>query len=80
MTHRTNRGYCRQDGCRASVIWARHEKTGIAAPIDATTAPNGNIEVNEEAGTYRIVPKEERVGRMLHRNHWSTCRDKPVKK
>lgn len=73
MTLRTARAYCANPACRRAVVWLASERTGIVAPIDATTSPDGSVEVDEEAGTYRMVPEAERKGRMLHRRHWATC-------
>ncbi len=63
--------------CRAHVFWLKHERTGKTAPIDVEPTDRGNIEVNLEAGTYRIVPEPERAERRgsdsLFMNHWVTC-------
>lgn len=61
--------------CHAPVIRLDHERTGNEAPIDRDPTPDGNIAIDLEAGTYRIVPKAERdqyVG-QLRKNHFATC-------
>jgi hypothetical protein len=67
---------CRR--CPAEIVWLRHATTGKRAPIDAQPDPNGNIEVDLEAGTYRIVSAAElgearAIGLPLHLNHFATC-------
>ena len=60
--------------CHAPVIWLEHVRTGKRAPIDAVAAPEGNIVVNEAAGTYRIAENRDLVDREpLHTNHFATC-------
>lgn len=79
---------CRRPRCRAPVFWIAHENTGKVAPIDPEPVVGGNVEIiiqrDEQRDipigmTYRIVPKEERGGRLLHRNHYVTCEDPPPK-
>jgi hypothetical protein len=73
--------FCLRSGCRAQVLWLRHETTGKSAPIDPEPVEGGNIAIvgEGEHRMYRIVPAGERVG-PLHLNHWVTCTDKPPRK
>lgn len=69
--------FCRS--CRAPVIWLEHVRTGKRAPIDAVPTPEGNIVVNEAAGTYRIAETPDLVDREpLHTNHFATCPQAPA--
>lgn len=64
--------FCRS--CNAEVVWLVHERTGKRAPIDAAPADGGNVAVDLEAGTYRIVRKrDELAAGGLHTNHFATC-------
>jgi hypothetical protein len=62
--------------CGRSVLWLKHERTGNLAPINDTPSPDGNVLINEEAGTWRVVAthteQAEYVGR-LHKHHRATC-------
>ncbi len=61
--------------CNAPIVWATHEHTGKAAPIDAEPDDTGNIVM--ENGEYRLIPVEDQdahTGR-LHLNHFATCPD-----
>lgn len=73
--------FCLRSGCRAQVLWLRHETTGKTAPIDPEPVEGGNIAITGEGEhrMYRIVPAAERVG-PLHLNHFSTCLDPPPRK
>lgn len=42
-------------------------------PIEEAISADGNIEINIERGTYSIVPKDQRYGKMLHKSHFATC-------
>lgn len=65
---------CRFPGCKAEVYMLRYPKTGNVAPIDVESTADGNIAIDLDAGTYEIVPKDERAFRdQLHLNHWATC-------
>jgi hypothetical protein len=66
------------------VIDLKHERTGKLAPIDSLPVVHGgNVIVNLEAGTYRLVSKAERLARMgqenpeqLYLSHFFTCPDR----
>jgi hypothetical protein len=66
--------------CGALILWLRHEESGKTAPVDAEQNPLGNILVNRDAGTYRIVPAAARDANRdwLHTNHFATCKDAPT--
>ncbi len=77
---------CRRPGCGEHILWVPHEDTGKVAPIDAEPVAGGNIAItivrdeHERIAlgmTYRIVPKDEREGKVLHRNHYATCTNPP---
>lgn len=55
--------------CPAEVYDLRHERSMQRAPITVATFANGNVAINEETRTYRIVPP----GPGLHKNHFSDC-------
>lgn len=64
--------------CGAAIFWLLYPSTGKWAPIDQGINPAGNIIVDLEAQTYRIVSKEEHeataaAGGRFHLNHWATC-------
>jgi hypothetical protein len=64
--------------CPARVLWLANVTTHKRAPIDAAPAVGGNIVVDLDAGTYRIVTgieREDMIGRgdPLHLNHFVTC-------
>jgi hypothetical protein len=64
--------------CPAEIVWLANERTGTPAPIDATPAHNGNVEVDLGAGTYRVLGRQARelalaVGRPLYANHFASC-------
>jgi hypothetical protein len=62
--------------CGRGIKWLKHEKSGKAAPIDDVPTLDGNILIDEEKGTYRIVSthteRSEFIGR-LHKSHFATC-------
>jgi hypothetical protein len=61
--------------CGAGILWLVHERTGKTAPIDARVYADGNVLVDLDAGTYRIVAPP----REAHKNHWATCSSPPAK-
>lgn len=64
----------------------KHERTGHLAPIDAQPlAHGGNIVVDLEAGTYRVLDAKERQAHYaqsprsgLYRSHFATCPNAPA--
>lgn len=62
--------------CGRSILWLKHERTGKVAPIDQMATAEGNILIDEERGTYRILTthteRAEYIGR-LHMPHFATC-------
>jgi glucose dehydrogenase len=58
-------------------VWdLRHVGTGNLAPINAAPAPDGNIHVDLEAQTYRLVGRDFRPGHETtdrYLNHFATC-------
>lgn len=42
-------------------------------PIEEAISADGNIEINVERGTYSIIPKDRRYGKLLHKSHFATC-------
>lgn len=66
---------CSHPKCRADIFRLKHEGTGNIAPIDMEPVDGGNIEIDVEAGTYRIIPKDDRLAnpKPRHLNHWATC-------
>lgn len=71
--------------CGAPVLDLKHERTGHLAPIDAQPlAHGGNIVVDLEAGTYRVLDAKERQAHYaqsprsgLYKSHFATCPDAP---
>jgi hypothetical protein len=61
--------------CGAGVLWLKHERTGKVAPIDARVYADGNVVVDLDAGTYRIVAPQE-----AHKNHLATCGRPPTRR
>jgi hypothetical protein len=64
--------------CQAPVQWLENVTTGKRAPIDAEPVIDGNVEIDEAAGTYRVVTGREQdqavaERRPLHLNHFVTC-------
>jgi len=54
----------------------RHVTTNRHAPIEATPRPDGNIAIDLEAGTYRLVGRDFRPGRESsdrYRSHFANC-------
>jgi hypothetical protein len=73
--------FCRS--CRAPVMWLDNVTTGKRAPIDRDPVIDGNIDVDEAAGTYRVLTGTERdaaVARRapMHKNHFATCAQAPA--
>lgn len=67
--------------CRAPVLPLAHERTGTVAPIDPEPVRGGNITVDPERATYRILPRAEldlSPNRVLHTSHIVTCPLGPV--
>lgn len=56
-------------------MWLVNEQTGKRAPIESAPDERGNILVNLERGTYRILPADEHEAHRgwLHLNHFATC-------
>ncbi len=59
----------RCQSCGASVLWLRNERTLHPAPIEPRGAHNGNLVIDETAGTYRLV----KAGEGDHASHFATC-------
>lgn len=78
---------CRRPRCQAPILLIAHEDSGRVAPIDADPSFGGNVEIiivrgedsseNVIGMKYRIVAKEDRGDRQLHKNHFQTCDDPP---
>lgn len=73
-------GECRS--CGEPVIWLTNNHTGRKAPIDQEETPDGsgNVVIDVNAGTYRVVSGTERhmlqqTGHSLYTNHFQTCKD-----
>jgi hypothetical protein len=69
----TKQSTCRSCGTR--IYWLMHEVTGKRAPIDAESREGGNVAVDLEHGTYRIVPA---TGQPAYTNHFATCQQPAV--
>lgn len=70
------RGQCQS--CGARIIRLRHERTRKVAPIDADPNPAGNVLVDLEAGTYRVLTREDRAAAVppegdRYSTHFQTC-------
>lgn len=68
----------RCQGCNALVVFLSHEVSGKIAPILATEptgefAGKGNIAVDIELGTYRIIKKDEEYAGPRYLNHYANC-------
>jgi hypothetical protein len=65
--------HCR--GCNADILWLKHERTGNLSCIDAYPDFNGNVLIDEAAGTWRVATAEERAAypNDLHHSHFTTC-------
>lgn len=66
--------------CEAPIFWLRHERTGRWAPIEAEPRSDGNILVDLEGETYRIVDAEPPLPGIepvaaLRLNHFARCLD-----
>lgn len=65
--------------CDAPIIWLTHETTGRCAPINAESRIIvGNIVVNRQAGTYRVLNAQQRQEAQeahtpLYTNHFMSC-------
>lgn len=58
--------------CNAEIVWAKNEKTGKLAPLDAEPSADGNIRLGPD-GTYEIVVPSYRPRTNLHTSHFATC-------
>lgn len=75
------------ESCGAPVIDLVHERTRKPAPINALPVPHGgNVFVDLDSGTYRLITKAERAARVfrtaedgkieqLYLSHFLTCPD-----
>lgn len=65
------------DSCGALLYDLTYPKTGKRAPIEAQPVVGGNIEIDRFAGTYTLVPKEQRgsgvFARELYKSHFYSC-------
>ena len=60
--------------CNTSIYWLRHERTGTRAPIEVQGGIAGNIAIDLDAGTWRIVPPAKRYEyELLYFNHYAHC-------
>jgi hypothetical protein len=70
-------GECRT--CHAPILWLAHAVTQRLAPIDLAEDPAGNVVIDVDAGTYRVLAKAEEYQGPRRTNHWQTCPTPPVK-
>jgi hypothetical protein len=71
---------CTAPGCPGRILFPAHARTGRPAPVDAEPVTPGNIDLDQEAGTFRIVTGAELAaahaeGRKLWISHFATCTD-----
>lgn len=60
--------------CDVMVLDLRHERTGRHAPIEVEPVQGGNIAIDLEAGTYRLLLLSDiRVPGPRYRNHFAAC-------
>lgn len=64
--------------CPAQVLWLDHVRTGKPAPIDVNPADDGNVLIDPDAGTYRVLAGDDldharSEGAPLRKNHFATC-------
>jgi hypothetical protein len=62
--------------CGRGIRYIPHEESRKTAPIDDVPTRDGNILIDEEKGTYRIVTTHTELAKYigrLHMNHWATC-------
>lgn len=64
--------------CSAPVYDLRHITTGKLAPIEVGLSPGGNVAIDLEAGTYRVLSGLELAaargaGSELRVNHFVSC-------
>lgn len=62
--------------CGAEVYDLRNVGTGNLAPVNVECVPDGNIRIDLEAGTYRIVGRNLVADPKpvdLHESHFRTC-------
>jgi hypothetical protein len=60
--------------CEPALYWLKHVRTGNAAPIEVEGGIAGNIAVDLDAGTWRIVPPAHRYEyEVLYFNHYAHC-------
>lgn len=43
--------------CKAPILWLHHTVTGRNAPIDRDPSPEGNIVIDLDEGTYRVLDR-----------------------
>lgn len=72
----SDRRPCRS--CPAEIYWLENMNTGKRAPIDARATHDGNIEIDLESESYRVLSGVElaearAIGVALHKNHFATC-------
>ena len=46
--------------CGKEIIWLTHNKSGNAAPIEATASAQGNIVISREKNLYRIATNDDK--------------------
>lgn len=60
--------------CKAQIVWRKHAKSRLSAPIDVVPKPGGNITILD-GQTYDVVTDPDEIARRLdlHWNHFATC-------
>ena len=71
--------------CNAPLIWLKAEPSGKNPnpkpnPINALPSEHGNLEINRENGTYRILNGAQRAeaeanNKPLYLSHFASCQD-----
>jgi hypothetical protein len=57
--------------CKAPIVWARHEFTRRAMPLDAEPVENGNVVL--EGNVARVVGPNVPVSGPRYVSHFATC-------
>ena len=71
---------CRGPNCDTEIVWLESNKTGKKAPIEDEAVYEGNIRVDLDAGTYKVlanpdIGRARLAGEKLHLNHFARCPD-----
>jgi hypothetical protein len=60
--------------CGAEIWWLKNFMTGNMAPVDVSLRKDGNVEVDLERGTFRVMGTYE-IGEGGYVVHFASCKD-----